>query len=635
MTAAALLLPALLAALLSWLLAPAARRLAIAVGAVDHPGPRKIHHQPIARLGGLAVILAAAIVFLLGSSPGGVRLHEALPLGLLHALAWGLLPIFLISIWDDIRPLRALPKFGAQVLGAATTVALGVSLPDTIHLFEVPVGLGLLTAPVSVLWLVGVTNAFNIIDGLDGLSAGLALISASALTAVFLFTGQRELATATLVLVGAIVGFLPWNLYPARIFLGDTGATALGFALACFSLSGGAKLSSGFAILIPVFILGIPIADTAVAFFRRLMKRLEPGDSPSPGVFEADRNHIHHRLLALGIHHRHAVLILYGAGVLAGGIALLSVLVTAKQAAFLLAALLLAAFVGLARLGYDEFALIRKGVVLRFYDTPVLKRSFFVVFVDLLLVATAVWLSFGVKYDDWALRNHRGSALELAAILAPTTVLSFWLLGMYRGAWRLASINDFLRASTAVLASSITGGTIAFLAVENPVPVSLLAVFGLIKGAMANGLRVSYRLLESVRWRSSAAGEPVVIYGAGQGGVIALREMLSDRSLGWKPVGFIDDDPEKRGKLTQGFPVRGDVESIPGLAEAHPGLTVLIASRTISREKVRQAERLCHEAGARLLKMEISFEELVPIGDVESKPSQLGEDHAIRESKIA
>src|SRR5215475_487923 len=150
--------------------------------------------------------------------------------------------------------------------------------------------LGWLSVPLSLGWIVGVTNAFNIIDGLDGLSAGLALIAAMAMAAVFSFVGQPAMAGAALVLAGALVGFLPYNLHPARLFLGDTGATAIGFCLAAFALRGGSTLSSGFAALLPVLILGLPIADTLIAMVRRTLHRME---HHTGGVFVADRDHIH------------------------------------------------------------------------------------------------------------------------------------------------------------------------------------------------------------------------------------------------------------------------------------------------------------------------------------------------------
>jgi UDP-GlcNAc:undecaprenyl-phosphate GlcNAc-1-phosphate transferase len=352
-----LLLP-LAAAALAFGFTPLVARLAVVVGAIDMPGHRKIHDRPIPRLGGLAVVASIAVtwagtVFMTGRS---------IPTDLALGVGLGVLPILAISIADDIRPIKASWKLLAHILGSGIAVGCGVALAPEVHLLGVEVNIGILAVPVSMVWLVGVTNAFNIIDGLDGLSAGLALISSVTMAAVFAFVGQPLMACAALVLGGALAGFLPYNVHPARLFLGDSGATAIGFCLAAFALRGGSTLSSGFAALVPLFILGLPIADTIIAVARRTILRLE---SRAGGVFVPDRNHIHHRLLALGLHHRQAVLILYMAGLAFAGIAFVSMFLQARHAALFIASILAAAFIGVHRLGYDEFAFIRRGTVLR------------------------------------------------------------------------------------------------------------------------------------------------------------------------------------------------------------------------------------------------------------------------------
>jgi UDP-GlcNAc:undecaprenyl-phosphate GlcNAc-1-phosphate transferase len=242
--------------------------------------------------------------------------RAALSMRMFAGIALGLLPIMGVSIFDDIKPLRSTPKFLAHLAGAAIAVACGVCLRPEVHLFGQTITIGLFAAPLSVLWLVGTTNAFNIVDGLDGLSAGLALISASALAGIFLLANQPAMAGATLVLAGGLVGFLPHTMFPARMFFGDTGATAIGFCLAAFALRGGSTLSAGFATLLPVFVLGLPIAETMISMARRIVRRLESKDAS--GVFE--RTGITCTTAAeAGGQSPRAVFILSGAGVLLAG----------------------------------------------------------------------------------------------------------------------------------------------------------------------------------------------------------------------------------------------------------------------------------------------------------------------------
>ena len=454
MELALFLAPAIFAALISYALAPLARIAAFRVGAVDRPGRRRIHQTPIPRLGGLAVVAATVIV-------GGAMywlqpwVRWTLPRYLGLGIGLGLVPIVAVSLWDDIKALRAGPKFIGHVIGAGIAVWFGVSLAGEVHLFGTTISIGLLAVPLSIVWIVGVTNAFNIVDGLDGLSAGLGLISSLSLAAMFLVAGQIGTAAAVLVLAGALVGFLPYNIHPARMFLGDTGATAVGFCLAAFALRGGSTLSAGFASLLPVFLLGLPIAETLISMARRLLKRFEQKNAG--GLFEADKNHLHHRLLALGIDHARAVFILYGVGLLLACGALVSMFMTAREAALLALMLLLAGFIGVKGLGYDEFAVIRNGVVLRLYDTPVLKKSMFAVFVDVLIVAVGVYGAVALKTDDWNLATFRTTAFSMIAVLAPATVGVFSLVGLYRGSWRVAGAEDFFRAAGAVLIATLTG----------------------------------------------------------------------------------------------------------------------------------------------------------------------------------
>ena len=265
-----------MAGLLAWLLTPASAWLAGKVGAIDEPGPRRVHEHPVPRLGGLAVVASA--VALLGAGAIGIPwaprwASPAVSFGILA----GLVPILAVSIRDDISHMRALPKFIAHAIGAALAITYGVVLPPTVHLFGASVPLGWMAVPLSALWLIGVTNAFNIVDGLDGLAAGLGLISTASLAGVLLMTHEPGNAAAVLVLGGSILGFLPYNIHPARVFLGDSGATAIGYLLGCFTLSGPALLSSGFATLIPVFLVGVPVADTLVSMARRSISRLENG----------------------------------------------------------------------------------------------------------------------------------------------------------------------------------------------------------------------------------------------------------------------------------------------------------------------------------------------------------------------
>lgn len=611
--AAHLIVPFVMAAVASLTLTPSVRLLAIRVGAVDRPDPRKIHTNPMPLLGGVAVLAA------IGLTGGLLRLvwpshvFSRIDMGLIAGTGIGLLPVMLTSLWDDLCSLPAWPRFIAQATGAAIAISFGVSLSPTIHIFDQTIYLGVLAIPLSMLWIVGVTNAFNLIDGLDGLSAGLALVSAGSLAAVFSVAHQPEMAAAALLIAGALVGFLPYNLHPARIFLGDTGAASIGFCLACFALRGGSTLSSGLAAILPVFLMGLPIADTLVSMLRRYIHHRSY--RPNGHVFQPDRNHFHHRLLALGIDHRRAVFILYGVGLLVAAVGLLSILVTTFEAGLLLVGLTLAGFLGIARLGYDEFAVVRNGLVLRFYEAPVLRRSFFGVFVDVAIVLCAIAGAVALRSEDWAAREFTHLATTAASVLLPTTIVVFWSFKLYRGAWRLAGIEDFRRLGVAVLSASFVSFLLHALMFDTD-PVEAVAVFiiyTLIMLVAAGGARVSYRMLTSQRAAARRDGVPVLVYGAGFAGGRLLPELLKDCAFDMHAVGYIDDDPEKRGKIVNGIPVWGDVRYLCTALVETGAKRLVLASTHIRPERLAFAHAECARLGVEVVRLAVGFD---PVAEV-------------------
>ena len=608
----ALLVPVLLAAFLGFVLTPIARRVSLGLGAIDEPDPRKVHREPMPRLGGLAVLAASGTVLLAGHQGlfgPYLRLGETLWRG----ISIGLVPVVAISLLDDVRGVRARWKALAHLVGALLAVSVGVALNPEIHFLGAPLHIGVFAAPLSVLWIVGVTNAFNLVDGLDGLSAGLALISAVSLGAVFIVAGEHVTAACVFVLAGALLGFLPFNAYPAKIFLGDTGAASVGFILACFALKGGSTLSAGFATVLPLLVLGLPVAETLISMLRRLMRRAQRGGS---GVFEADHDHIHHRLLSF-VGHRQAVLILYGVGLLCAVLGFVSLFLNSRQAGLLLAAFLLAAFIGVKRLGYDEFALLRRGVVLRVYDAPVVRSALFAVFFDLGLVGLSYYVARGLKRDVWAVEAPSAWGLTLIALLAFATVASLWLFGLYRGTWRLASLDDVVRCGAAVFVASTFVWVVSPKFLEERAGASQLAVFALVAAALFCGTRVSYRLLQDRAWKASTEGQAVLIYGAGNAGMAALRELQRNPERGMKPVGFLDDDPHLRGKTISGLPVVGSFESLETSLERSGAIGIAISTAKIPAERVERIRQLARRSSVAVYRFEIRF-------DSEEAPASAG-----------
>lgn len=296
----------LAAVVLSFAIMPLVIKLAFKIGAVDIPTDgRRMHNHPIPLLGGLAIIAAFLVSAIICSFyDHSLNLQQILP---------GALIIAVLGIIDDKHALPAWPKFFVQCIAAGIAVAAGVRV-TTINLFNNYIYFDYLSIPITILWIVGITNAVNFIDGLDGLAAGVASIASGSMLIVALMRGQLAVALLTAALLGGCLGLLPYNRNPARVFMGDTGATFLGFVLAIISVQGLFKYTV-ISFLLPLLILGLPIFDTLSAIVRRLWEHKSP--------FTADRNHVHHKLIDMGLTQKQAVRTLYMISSVLGVVAIL------------------------------------------------------------------------------------------------------------------------------------------------------------------------------------------------------------------------------------------------------------------------------------------------------------------------
>ena len=286
------------AALIALLSTPVIRSLAVRVGAVDVPRDgRRMHDHPIPRMGGLAIFFGFLLSVLL-----------FLPLtGQLRSMLLGSVIIVILGIFDDIYALPAKPKFCVQIAAALVAVLGGnrIVFLSNLNIFssELYWDLGWLSYPITILWIVGITNAVNLIDGLDGLACGVSTISSMTMLVIALVVAEADVAIIMAALAGACIGFLPYNLNPAKIFMGDTGSTFLGFVLAVVSIQGLFKYAAIISFAVPFLMLALPIFDTCFAIIRRVSK----GQSP----MSPDRSHIHHRLIDMGFSQKQAVAVLY------------------------------------------------------------------------------------------------------------------------------------------------------------------------------------------------------------------------------------------------------------------------------------------------------------------------------------
>ena len=330
-----LVLAAAVAFLISFLMTPPVKRFAESIGAVDEPGERRINKVPIPRMGGLAILigfLLSALIFTREIDQG------------LKSILLGAIVIVILGVFDDRWALGAKLKLAVQLVAAAVVVFYGDLRIDRI---TNPFGgslysywdLGVFAYPITIIWIVAITNAVNFIDGLDGLACGVSCISSLNLLVIALLVSDAKVAILMAALTGACLGFVPYNFNPAKIFMGDTGSTFLGFMLATVSIQGLFKAYTAISFIVPFLLLGLPIFDICFAVIRRVAS----GRSP----MEADRGHFHHRLIDMGFSQKQSVAIAY---VLTGFLGLAAVLLTvsgAMKALIMLGAIFVVGAIGM------------------------------------------------------------------------------------------------------------------------------------------------------------------------------------------------------------------------------------------------------------------------------------------------
>lgn len=294
-----------IAFVITFAITPLIKRLAIQIGAVDKPDARKVHHGMMPRLGGLAIFIGymASVLYTVQDVKS------------ILGLILGSIVLVGVGIWDDVKQIGPKTKLTGQIIAAVIIVLFG----NQVEFITNPWGhvwyLGYLGIPLTVFWIVGFTNIVNLIDGLDGLAAGISLISCLAIFTLLWQMGQVDLACIALALAGGAGGFLKYNFNPAKIFMGDTGSMLLGYTMATISIMGAVKTAAAISLVVPIVVLGLPILDTTFAIIRRKIN--------GRPVFKPDKGHVHHRLLALGLSQKQAVLLMYAVTAALGYVAIL------------------------------------------------------------------------------------------------------------------------------------------------------------------------------------------------------------------------------------------------------------------------------------------------------------------------
>ncbi|MGH9970064.1 MAG: hypothetical protein ACREBG_20035 [Pyrinomonadaceae bacterium] len=589
------LLPIGAAFALALVLTPLVRVLARRLGMVAKPKTDRWHKRPTAMLGGVAIWLAVSISYLafIPRTPINWRIIVASTF------------LFLVGLVDDLIHTKPYQKLIGQIMGSAYIIYYGLSLPWTRSL---PLNMAL-----TIFWLIGITNALNLLDNMDGLATGIAAIASCFLGLSFLATGQLTEALMVFVFAGALLGFLIYNSNPASIFMGDSGSLFVGFFLASTALvnvSGGRSRSFLPVLAVPILVLFIPIFDTT---FVTVLRKIS-GRAASQG----GRDHTSHRLVALGMSERHAVWMLYGFAGLSG---LLAVFVQRMKLDVSLAAIagftIVLTLVGVYLAGvkvYDneEDVGLRDKSPYAFLIDFSYKRRVFEVLLDVVLIILAYWGAYAIKFGAFSGSTAWKLFLRTLPVLLFVKMATFLVMGVYRGLWRYTSVDDLIVFVKAIVLSSIASVLAVLFAFRfEGFSRTVFLLDGLLMLMFLAGSRMAFRLFRQLLPTANRQdGRRVLIYGAGDGGELLLRELLNNRELKYSPVGFLDDDPAKKGKVIHGLKVfagNGDPTTVCKQNEIDE---LLISSSRMPAERVQEIVRSCHEQNITVKRMRITIEEL-------------------------
>src|SRR5258706_405038 len=585
------LIPPAVSLVLALALTPVVRSLARRWGFVAKPKVDRWHKNPTAMMGGVGIwltVVGTYLVLVPHTEQGWVVVGAASFL-------------FFVGLIDDWLHVKPYQKLIGQVIGAAIVVNYGLVLPWTRSL---PVNM-----LITIFWLIGITNAINLLDNMDGLATGIAAIASCFLTYNFLTSNQMTEAVMIAGFAAALLGFLIYNSHPASIFMGDSGSMFIGFFLAGAALvnvSGGRSRSFVPVLAVPILVLFIPIFDTT---FVTILRKLS-GRAASQG----GRDHTSHRLVALGMSERRAVWMLYGLAGLSGFLAIMVSHVKpdvslALLAGFTLVLTLLGGYLAGVQ-GYGEEADVRaasdKPLFAFLFDFSY-KRRIFEFLLDVVLIVLAYWSAYAIKFEPFSNSPAWKLFLRTLPVLVVVRLAAFLLFGVYRGIWRYTSIDDLMAFAKAVAAGSPVSLAIVLFKVRFAgFSRAIFVIDALVMLMLLAGSRVAFRFFRQVLPAGGGGkSRRALIYGGGDAGELLLREPVNNRDFGYGPGGFIDADSQKQGKVIHRFRVFGGNGMLGKIVNDQQIEQLLISTPRISEERLAEIARECEVHGIELKRMSI------------------------------
>ena len=560
---------------------------------VAHPVVDRWHTRPVPLLGGSAIVAA----FLCGIAAWSME-PSLTPL----LVCCGLM--FVLGVADDVRAIAP----GTKLVGQMVIAGIVVSMVGPISITGWPV----IDQLLAFTWIIGITNAFNLLDNMDGLAAGVATLAGLCYLTLLVPAGGSPLTLSIAAFVGAVSGFLVYNYPPASIFMGDGGSHFLGSFLASASLlaTPGMKGRLVPAAVFPILILLVPIFDTAfVTLTRRLSGR---------SALVGGRDHTSHRLVTLGASERVAVLSLYILAAVGGLLAIALQRLRVGSAIWLVALYCLVLAVVAVVLGHVAHPEKQSAAV----DPPLLseiayRRRVLELMLDVALLTLAYYAAFRLRFQGDALSTFFPPFVRSVPVVVGAQIAGLYAAGKYRQVWRTLTTPEL---------GTLMKGVMFGVTASVMLVVALFRLEGLSRGVFVLDALIAFCLLVAARGATSsidvylrkrrAGGKPAVIYGAGRGGALLVRELLQNREMGLLPIGFIDDDVRKRNLLIEGIPVLGTIEDLGAMVTRHQISELLVAIRDLDAGRLDDLLKRSHNHGLTLRRMRFSVDEVRAVPSV-------------------
>jgi len=579
------LLGGIAAFLVTALTTPVVRSIAVRFGWIAKPMEDRWGRRVTARLGGVAMFLgfAGSTAFLLP--------HYRSIVG----LVFGALLVFLLGLVDDLRRLPPYTKLVAQLLIGCVVVMSGIH----IDLIRWP----WLSIPLSVLWFVLVMNAFNLLDNMDGLAAGIGALSAAFCAWHAAMTQQWLIVSLSGILIGICLGFLRFNFPPAKIYMGDSGSHFLGLSLAVLALLGSWRHSTQLLsiIAVPVLVLAVPIFDTCFVTIQRLLHHQHP--------FLGGKDHVSHRLAILGLSARQTVVALYGISGCLGVLSIVSVRLQPLQAVamwllVLTGLLLFGAYLGKVNVYRvepkpEQPDTARAGESITFIETMLLhKRRLIEILVDFCLVSSAYVFAHLLRFEGGLTGDLQRLIIQSLPIILAIKITCFGAFGLYRGLWRYLGLSDLIAVFKAVTCGSILSAImLLYLWRFEGYSRSVLVIDWMLTFLGVGGSRVVERLLDEWIGSAKPGGVPVLIIGAGDTGERVLRYLRYEARGRRRLVGFLDDDVTKQWDRIHGVPILGTRLRLPHALATYGVREVLIAITDPPGDLLQYVQQHCEPRG--------------------------------------